>query len=77
MKIKTSITLSEELLEAIDTRARRCKKNRSEYIELAVAAYLDHMARAEQDARDLEIINRQFKELNREAEDVLAYQVPL
>ena len=40
MKVKTSITLSEDLLSLVDKRARRLKKNRSEFIEAAdVLAY--------------------------------------
>lgn len=77
MKVKTSITISEELLAAIDKCAKRCKQNRSEYIEIAIEMYMDHLARAEQNARDLRIINRQSDELNQEAGDVLAYQVPI
>lgn len=77
MKVKTSITLSEELLKAIDARAGRDKKNRSDFIEGAVRAFIDQTIRDEQNARDLEIINRRAEHLNKEAADVLAYQVPL
>jgi hypothetical protein len=34
------------------------------------------MACAEQDARDLQIINRRFRELNKEADDVLSDKAP-
>jgi metal-responsive CopG/Arc/MetJ family transcriptional regulator len=76
MKIKTSITLSEDLLEAIDKYATQFR-NRSDFIEAAVRIYLAQMKREEQNARDLAIINRKADSLNREAADVLAYQVPL
>jgi metal-responsive CopG/Arc/MetJ family transcriptional regulator len=76
MKIKTSITLSEDLLRAVDQRARP-DKTRSEFIETAVRAFINQMIRDEQNARDLEIINRRADYLNQEAEDVLAYQVAL
>lgn len=74
MKIKTSITLSEDLLEAIDKRSVQFK-NRSEFIESALRAYIAKMIRDEQNAKDLAIINRQFERLNKEAADVLNYQV--
>ena len=74
MKAKTSVTLPEDLLEAIDQRAGQFK-NRSHIIEAAVRAFLAQMIRDEQNARDLAIINRRADYLNREAADVLAYQV--
>jgi metal-responsive CopG/Arc/MetJ family transcriptional regulator len=77
MKVKTSITLSEELLKAIDKRAKHSKKNRSDFIEAAVWAFIGQLIRDEQNARDLDIINSRADFLNQEAADVLAYQVPL
>ena len=74
MKVKTSITLSEDLLGAIDKRSGKFK-NRSDFIEAAIRAYIEQMIREEQNARDLAIINRQADRLNQEAVDVLAYQV--
>jgi metal-responsive CopG/Arc/MetJ family transcriptional regulator len=77
MKVKTSITLSEELLEVIDQRAKQHKKNRSDFIEAAVWAFIGRLIRDEQNAHDLEIINRRADYLNHEAAEVLAYQIPL
>ena len=77
MKIKTSITLSEELLETIDQRAKQYSRNRSGFIEMAVAEYIKQLIRDEVNAKDLEIINRRADLLNEEAADVLTYQVPL
>lgn len=77
MKVKTSIILSEELLEGVDQRARQQKKTRSDFIETAVQAFIEQLIRDEQNTRDLEIINRRADFLNEEAADVLAYQVPL
>ena len=77
MKVKTSVTLSEELLEVVDERARRHGGNRSDFIETAVAAFIEQLARQERDARDLALINENADDLNREALDVLEYQVPL
>jgi metal-responsive CopG/Arc/MetJ family transcriptional regulator len=77
MKIKTSITLSEELLKAVDKRAKQYRRNRSDFIEAAVWDFLGKLSRDELNARDLEILNRRADFLNQEALDVLAYQVPL
>jgi metal-responsive CopG/Arc/MetJ family transcriptional regulator len=73
MKVKTSITLSEDVVEAIDELAGE-SGNRSEVIETALRSYLARLNRDEQNSRDLEIINRRHVRLNREAEDVLAFQ---
>ena len=83
MKVKTSITLSPELLKAIravekrSTKTAKAYKNRSDFIEAAVWAFIGQMIRDEQNARDIEIINQRANELNEEAADVLTYQVPL
>lgn len=77
MKVKTSITLSEDLLEGVDQRAKQQKKTRSDFIETAVWAFIKQLIRDEQNARDIEIINRRADFLNGEADDVLEYQVPL
>jgi metal-responsive CopG/Arc/MetJ family transcriptional regulator len=74
MKVKTSITLPEELLDAIDEQSSRFK-NRSNFIEAAIRAYIAKIVLDEQNARDLAIINREANRLNKEAADVLAYQV--
>jgi metal-responsive CopG/Arc/MetJ family transcriptional regulator len=74
MKIKTSITLSEDLLETVDSMSASYK-NRSEFIEIVLRKAIAQMNREKQDARDLEIINQHLDELNAEAEDVLGYQV--
>ena len=76
MKVKTSVTLSNELIEAIDDYGQPYK-NRSDFIEAAVWAFIKQIIRDQQNARDIEIINRHADRLNAEALDVLAYQVPL
>jgi len=76
MKIKTSITLSEDLLKTIDEYAREYN-NRSEFIEEAVRVFIRQLIHSQQDATDLEIINQRADYLNREAMDVLTYQVDL
>lgn len=76
MKIKTSITLSEEVLLEIDQISGQ-SRNRSAFIEIAIRDFLKKRAKKIRDDRDLEILNRNSKRLNREAEDVLSYQVEL
>lgn len=76
MKIKTSVTLSDTLLADIDRHAGK-DANRSEFIENAVRSYILALVRKQENLRDLGIINRRAARLNREAEDVLGYQIPL
>ena len=56
MKEKTSITLSKEVLRAID-RMAGSKQSRSAFIEAVLAQYLRRRTRAQLEARDLELIN--------------------
>jgi len=74
MRVKISITLSSDLLDAVDKRSSQLK-NRSNFIEAAIRAYIAKIVLDEQNARDLAIINREAKRLNKQAADVLAYQV--
>lgn len=76
MKVKTSITLSQELLDILDGLPERYR-NRSLFLETAAWAYIRQLQRAEQAARDLEILNRRADYLNAEVTDALAYQVAL
>jgi metal-responsive CopG/Arc/MetJ family transcriptional regulator len=73
MKEKTSITLSKDVLIGID-RIAGSKQSRSAFIEAVLAQYLRKHARAQVEARDLELINEAADELNAEVEDVLRYQ---
>jgi len=73
MKEKTSITLSKEVLAGID-RIAGSKQSRSAFIEAVLAQYLRKQARAQIEARDLELINKAADELNAEVQDVLRYQ---
>lgn len=75
MKVKTSISLSTELLKAVDQRAKQGKKSRSDFIETVIWAFVEKTLRDEQNTKDLEILNRRAETLNREAADVLSYQV--
>ncbi len=76
MKVKTSITLSEEVFRSIDALLGK-KKNRSEFIESALRNYLESRVAEERDAKDLDILNKKADRLNKEAEEVLSYQVDL
>ena len=76
MKLKTSITLSEEILKAIDLHIGACK-SRSEFLETAARYFIEQIKRKEAEQRDLEIIDKCSDTLNDEAEDVLGYQVPI
>jgi len=76
MKVETSITLEKDLLEAVDKLSGK-DKNRSEFIEAAIEAYIVQITRHTQNAQDLEIINERADDLNEEALDVLDYQVAM
>lgn len=76
MKVKTSITLSQELLDILDGLPEPYR-NRSLFLETAAWAYIRQLQRAEQAARDLEILNQRADYLNAEVTDALAYQVAL
>ena len=76
MKVKTSVTLSEELIRQIDALSSQYG-TRSALIEQAVRDFLAAQVKRRRDAQDLEILNRRAEALNAEAEDVLSYQVDL
>jgi len=76
MKIKTSITLSEQLLTSID-ELRQPDSSRSAFIENALWTVIHQMHRDAQNTRDIEIINRRVDYLNQETHDALSYQVSL
>jgi metal-responsive CopG/Arc/MetJ family transcriptional regulator len=76
MKIKTSITLSEELIRSIDKIVGN-SVNRSQFIENAVREYIELRARKKKDIEDLAILTRKADKLNKEAADVFSYQANL
>jgi metal-responsive CopG/Arc/MetJ family transcriptional regulator len=71
MKIKTSITLSDDVLAAVDNLAGGAGA-RSAFIERVLRRYV--AARAHADARELARLNEAAASLNAEAADVLSYQ---
>jgi metal-responsive CopG/Arc/MetJ family transcriptional regulator len=73
MRVKTSVTIDERVLRAIDKATTRTR-SRSRLIEDAAREYLSRRSRADREARDLAILNEAADELNREMEDVLAHQ---
>jgi len=70
VRIKTSITLTEDVLRSID----RVDANRSAFIERACRAWLARLEKAKREAADARIISSHAARLNREAMDVLEYQ---
>ncbi len=74
MKVKTSISLSQDLVRQIDRLAGQYG-NRSAVIERAIRDFLIAQAKRKRDLQDLEILNSRADELNKEAHDVLSYQV--
>ncbi len=76
MKVKTSITLSKDIFEKIDSLAKSYG-NRSALIEKAVRDLIAAREKLDRDQSDLEIINQHADTLYSEARDVLSYQVDL
>ena len=70
MRVKTSITLPQELLARLD----HVDTNRSALLERAANAYLAAIERQDRDRKDREIIDRNAERLNKEALDTLSYQ---
>ncbi len=75
MKVKTSITLTRELLEEIDTRIESQRRSRSEFIEEAVRMYLAHADRIALQTHEASLLHKHAVTLNAEMADVLEYQV--
>jgi Arc/MetJ-type ribon-helix-helix transcriptional regulator len=73
MKVKTSLTLSEDVIRAV-RRATGRGESRSEAVERLLREGLAARARRAADQRDLALINAHADELNAEAGDVLDYQ---
>jgi metal-responsive CopG/Arc/MetJ family transcriptional regulator len=73
MRVKTSVTIDERVLKAIDNVATP-QRSRSRLIEDAAREYLARRARSARETRDLAILNDAADALNREMDDVLAYQ---
>ena len=72
MKMKTSITLSEEVLQELDGVAG--SGSRSALIERILRAYLRRRAISEEQARDRALLDSEAAVFNAQARDVLEYQ---
>jgi metal-responsive CopG/Arc/MetJ family transcriptional regulator len=73
MRVKTSITLSADLVKAVD-RLAGPEGSRSGFIENALRTFIANIERDRHNQRDLEIINGHARRLNQEAADTLEYQ---
>ena len=73
MKVKTSLTLSEDLIKSIDKLAGK-KVSRSAFIEQMVRESLARRAQARKDAQAVAAINRHAAQLNVEMRDALSFQ---
>jgi len=76
MRVKTSVTIDERVLRAID-RVATPGRSRSRIMEDAAREYLTRQARVARDTRDRELIDQVADALNAEMEDVLSYQADL
>ena len=74
MKLKTSITLEQDVIAAVDEAARE-GESRSQVIERLLRQSLSARERVKIDQKDRKTIDEHADELNEEAIDVLAYQV--
>ena len=72
MRVKTSVTIDERVLKAIDKIATPAR-SRSRVIEDAAREFLARRTRAARETRDLQILNAYADELNEEVDDVLVY----
>lgn len=73
-KVKTSVSLSEGLLQAVDALAG--KASRSAWIERSVRASVQRALRRQRDENEVRLLNEHADSLNRESADALAYQAP-
>ena len=63
MKVKTTITLSEELIKEIDHYSK-AENNRSIFIETALWIYIDLLKRKIRDEKDAQIYKKNLKSIN-------------
>ena len=73
MKLKTSLTLSEDLVATLD-RLAGPNVSRSSFIEKILRAFVEGRDQARRDAREIATINRHAAKLNAEMKDVLSFQ---
>lgn len=76
MKVKTSITLSEDVFKFLDDLKKEFK-NRSEAIEQALLFFMRQRQQKKLESKELKILNKRAGWLNKEAADALDYQVQI
>jgi len=76
MKEKTSITLSSDIMTAVD-RSAGSKASRSAFIESVLREYFKAKVRDAMNARDLELINANASYFARESQELDEYQTPI
>ena len=67
VRVKTSITLPADLLDRVD----RMDSKRSAFLERAAPVYLARLEQSDRDRRDIAIINRHARRLNRGVQETL------
>ncbi len=73
MKLKTSLTLSEDLVTKLDRMAGP-KVSRSAFIEKVLRDFVEGRTQALREAREVAAINRHAAKLNAEMKDALSFQ---
>ena len=75
MKVKTSVSLSEDCLRELDALEGE-GANRSALIEAAVVEYIERRRRQARGRQDRQIIADNAKSLERDVRETLEFQVP-
>ncbi|HLA96092.1 MAG TPA: hypothetical protein VK612_10245 [Pyrinomonadaceae bacterium] len=73
MRVRTSVTLPEELLVEVDALAGK-KNGRSAIVESALVAYVAKERPKKLNRRDIRIINENADLINRQVEETLEFQ---
>lgn len=74
MKIRTSVSLSDDLLVMADEYGRVAGLSRSELVERALRDYLTRAREAGPDRQDVELLDAHTEHFRRVMKDVLDYQ---
>lgn len=76
MKVKTSLTLSEDLVASLD-RLAGPDVSRSSFVEKILRDFVAARAQAKRTAREAAAINRHAAKLNAEMKDALSFQASI
>lgn len=74
MKIKTSVTRSQDLLREVDARVEAQRRSRSDFAEEALRASLAGADRATLQLREAALLRKHARALNAEMAEVLEFQ---